>query len=973
MSDSNSPYPSAHDRAKADEITATLQEIAAENTLALPDAALIAAIAGNSPFLAGILARRPADCLKLMTGDPSKHFEAILKDMVAPRPDGEKMPDLMAVLRDWKSLISFLTAYADISGLWQLDDVTAALSRFADAALTLSLAPLLHDRMRRGELAWPKGGPEPVTPALTETCGYFLLGMGKLGAYELNYSSDIDLIALYDPSRVSYTGRKSISDCFIKITQELVQMMDRRTMHGYVFRTDLRLRPDPGATPVAISVEAAENYYHSMAVNWERSAMIKARPAAGDKTAADAYLGVMSAWVWRRNMDFAALADIAAIKHQINRHYGTSGVRFAGYNVKLGHGGIREIEFFAQINQLLFAGRHPRLRVRGTLDALDALATDGLIEPKVHKDLSESYLVLRTLEHRIQMVADEQTHQIPEDEAGQDRLATFMGLADRNALKAEVLRHSDRVSAHYDALLPEDEPSEGGFSERDLKSKLEDMSFDDPAASAAMIEGWRRGRHRALRTERAKHLLDQMLPGLLQAFAKTDKPSAALTRFDAFIAQQPAGVQLFSLLHANPSLFQLLARVMGLAPALADTLAKKPALWDAVLEPHFFDPIEDEDTLAEMLRSMLRTASDYQDMLDYVRRFVAELRFRIGVQLLESLSDLRESGESMTRVADVTLKVLVPEVEKEFARRHGSFPGGGICLLGMGKYGGRELTQTSDLDMVFLYHVEDMNSMSDGEKPLGPSQYFSRLVQHIITAITALTPEGRLFEVDTRLRPSGHQGPLVVTLKTFADYYSSAAWTWEHMALTRARIIIAPEALKDALTNTIRSVLTSPRDADNLLLSVHDMRLKVDGQFGTQNPWAIKYVRGGLVDIEFICQYLMLREGHKAPDIFHAEISKTIERLRALDILPEADTRLMAASHFLLQNVQSLLRLSLGSSPRSEEQIPEGLRTTLCRATHTENFEALKETVLRQEAMLYSLYKRVIEEPARALLDARKE
>ncbi|MCJ9428958.1 bifunctional [glutamine synthetase] adenylyltransferase/[glutamine synthetase]-adenylyl-L-tyrosine phosphorylase [Kordiimonas sp. A6E486] len=939
----------------------------------MPEAALIAALAGNSPFLAGIMQRHPADCLTLMAGDPTDLFEVLIKDMTAPRPDGEKMPDLMAVLRNLKTRVSFLTAYADISGRWQFDDVTTALSRFADAALTLSLAHLLHDRMQRGDLAWPKGEPEPVTPALTENCGYFLLGMGKLGAYELNYSSDIDLIALYDASRVTYSGRKSVSDCFIKITQDLVQMMDRRTMHGYVFRTDLRLRPDPGATPVAISVEAAENYYHSMAVNWERSAMIKARPSAGDKAAAEAYLGFMSSWIWRRNMDFAALADIAAIKHQINRHYGTSGVRFAGYNVKLGHGGIREIEFFAQINQLLFAGRHPRLRIRGTLDALDALATDGLIEPKVHKDLSESYVFLRTLEHRIQMVADEQTHQIPEDEAGQDRLATFMGLADRGALKAEVLRHSDRVSAHYDALLPEDETSESGFNEQDLESNLAEMKFDDPASSAGVIEGWRRGRHRALRTERAKHLLDQMLPGLLEAFAKTDKPSAALMRFDSFIAQQPAGVQLFSLLHANPSLFQLLAHVMGLAPALADTLAKKPALWDAVLEPHFFDPIEDEDTLADMLRSMLHTANDYQDMLDYVRRFVAELRFRIGVQLLESLSDVREAGEAMTRVADVTLKVLVPEVEKEFARRHGRFPGGGICLLGMGKYGGRELTQTSDLDMVFLYHVEDMNSMSDGDKPLGPSQYFSRLGQHIITAITALTPEGRLFEVDTRLRPSGHQGPLVVTLKTFTDYYSSAAWTWEHMALTRARIIIAPDALRDALTDTIRSVLTSPRDADDLLLSVHDMRLKVEAQFGTKNPWAIKYVRGGLVDIEFICQYLMLREGHKTPGIFHPEISETIKRLRAKKVLPEADTELMASAHFLLQNVQSLLRLSLGSSPRSEEQIPEGLRTALCRATHTEDFGALKETVLRQEARLYSLYKRVIEEPAYALLKARTE
>lgn len=929
-------------------------------------------MAGNSPFLAAIMRRRPKECLALLHGTPDQHLESILADMRSARPEGEKTQDLMAVLRNWKTDLAFLTAAADIAGTWSLEQVTAALSHFADAAMTLALAHLLHDRMTRGDLAWPNGAPEPASPALCASSGYFLLGMGKLGAFELNYSSDIDIIALYDTARVRYTGRKSISDCFIKITQELVQIMEQRTMHGYVFRTDLRLRPDPGATSVAISVEAAENYYHSMAVNWERSAMIKARPCAGDMKAAASYLNVMNSWVWRRNMDFAALADIAAIKNQINRHYGTGGVHFAGYNVKLGHGGIREIEFFAQINQLLYAGRHPRLRICGTLDALEVLVTDKLIEPKVFRDLSESYVFLRTLEHRIQMVEDEQTHSIPEDETGQDRIATFMRFANRDALKEEVLRHSDRVSAHYDALLPEDDSGTAdGFSEHGLTDKLADMGFDDAAGSAALIDGWRRGRHRALRTERAKRLLEQMLPGLLAAFSGTHRPSAALNRFDAFIAQLPAGVQLFSLLHANPSLFDLLARVMGLAPALADTLAKKPALWDAVLEPHFFGPLEDEDSLTDDLQAMLAGAGDYQDILDYVRRFVAENRFRIGVQLLESLADVRESGEAMTRVADVTLRTLVPAVEAEFAKKHGRFDGGGICLLGMGKYGGRELTQTSDLDMVFLYHVEDMNSQSDGEKPLSPSQYFSRLGQHIITAITALTPEGRLFEVDTRLRPSGNQGPLVVTLKTFMDYYSDAAWTWEHMALTRARIIIAPDAIRAPLARAIRNVLTSPRKEDDLLVSVHDMRLKMNQQFGTDNPWSIKFVRGGLVDIEFICQYLMLREGNREPGIFHPEIAETIERMARQSVLAPAEAKILGTAHTLLQNCQSLLRLCLGGSPTGDEAIPDGLRTVLCRATGAASFDALKDEILRTEAGVYSLFQNMIEGPATEILAAR--
>ncbi len=691
----------------------------------------------------------------------------------------------MAYLREKKNVLSLLAASADVAGWWSLEEVTAALSRFADAALGLALAHLLHIRMRRGELAGPNGKPEPASPALLKNCGFFLLGMGKLGAFELNYSSDIDLIALYDPVRVRYTGNKSVGQCFVKITQDLVQIMEQRTMHGYVFRTDLRLRPDPGATPVAISVDAAISYYHSMAVNWERSAMIKARTVAGDQAAGSDYLETMSRWVWRRNMDFAALRDIAAIKNQINRHYGQTQMLFEGYDVKLGQGGIREIEFYAQVNQLLYAGRHPRLRIRGTLDALDVLVSEQLITPKVHKDLLAAYRFLRTLEHRIQMVDDAQTHQIPEDETALNRLAIFMGFGSPAALEAALRMHSEKVSHHYDALLPDETQTIGkGVTARPIfASTLAGLGFSDSENAAALIEGWRRGRYRALRTERAKGLLEQILHGLLEAFGETHQPNSALMRFDKFISQLPGGVQLFSLLQANPSLFGLLARVIGLAPALAETLAKKPALWDAVLEPDFFAPLEDEATLTDQLQHLISNAGDFQDVLDLVRRFVAENRFRVGVQLLEALADVEESGEAMTRLADVAFKALVPAVEGEFARKHGRFEGGGIAVIAIGKYGGRN-RPASDLDIVFLYHVPDRTAESDGEKPLSPSLYFSRLGQHIITAITALTPEGRLFEVDTRLRPSGSQGSACGDPANLCRLLHPVPWTREHMALT---------------------------------------------------------------------------------------------------------------------------------------------------------------------------------------------
>lgn len=972
MSKQSLSFPAPYHKDKADEIWAMVvgnEKRLDENT---ETRALALALFGHSHFLSSIARRQPHLAANYLSGEPDQNFDKILRCLSKPRPEGEKTEDMMTFLREKKAAAAFLIAAADIAGWWTLEQVTIALSQFADAALELSLAHLLHQRMRTGELPWPKGDQEPVSPALSRNSGYFILGMGKLGAFELNYSSDIDLIVLYDPERTTYNGTKSLQNCFVKLTQDLVQIMEARTMYGYVFRTDLRLRPDPGATPVALSVGAAENYYHSMAVNWERSAMIKARVVAGDQTAGAAYLDTMARWVWRKNMDFAALNDIAAIKNQINHHYRQSPTAFRGFDVKLGYGGIREIEFFAQINQLLHAGRHPNLRVRGTLDALDVLAMDQLIDGKTHKRLSSGYRFLRTLEHRIQMVDDQQTHTIPEDDEGFARLVSFMGYADTENFKVALKSHTDEISKIYDGLLPDEEGTgKDGYSETELPETLANLGFSDVSGAVSIIEAWRRGRYRALRTERAKRLLEVILPGLLEAFSKTHNASSALTRFDKFISQLPGGVQLFSLLQSNPTLFRLLARVMGLAPALAETLAKKPDLWDAVLEPDFYAPLEAEKDLRAKLEVLIKSARDYQDILDIVRRFVAEHRFRIGVQLLESLASVKESGDAQTRLADVTLKALVPQVEDEFALKHGRFPGGGISIVAMGKYGGGELTHTSDLDIVFLYHVPDMDMMSNGPKPLMPSQYFSRLGQHIITAITALTPEGRLYEVDTRLRPSGSQGPLVVTLKTFSDYYTGSAWTWEHMALTRARIILGPPEERQLLETTITNVLTAPRDGTELLRAVNDMRGKLFQQFGTDNPWAIKHTRGGLVDMEFICQYLMLREGNRHPGMFHPQLQESIKRLAAAGALLPQQADMLSEAHQFLQQVQSLLRLCLGGSPTDDTAIPEGLRSTLCHATGCKTFDAVKDKVRARETAIYRLFQDVIEEPANNLAETQ--
>ena len=953
--------PIAYDKDKAVEIWADLESYF-KNDRSAPSARLLSdAIFGNSPYLAQSATRMPEFTARILRGNPSEHFNQIIDALSAPRPIGEKTEDLMHLLRIAKSEIALLTAVADIAGWWSLYDVTHALTKFADYAVTVALSHLMHEAMTKGDIPWPNGAPEPVTNALTQKSGYFVLGMGKHGAAELNYSSDIDLIIFFDPDRTEYLGRGSLSECYIKITQKLVQILDQRTMHGYVFRTDLRLRPDPGATPIAINVSAAENYYHAMAVNWERSAMIKARIIAGDFTAGDTFMKMINQWVWRRSMDYAALKDIAAIKNQINRHYGQNEITFEGFDVKLGQGGIREIEFFAQVNQLLFGGRHPSLQVKQTIQALENMVIEGLIDSKTLNDLDKAYEFWRTLEHRLQMINDEQTHTLPTDQIALHRIANFMGFERIEDLKSIISHHAQIVKIHYDSLLPDVESGlASGFQESELLTTLTSLGFQNAGSIRTLIEGWRRGRYRALRTKRAKGLLDSMLPTLLKAFADMDKPDEALMKFDSFLSKLPAGVQLFSMLQANPNLFKLLARIMGLAPALADTLSKSPDLWENVLEPGFYAPVEDLDTLATDLRNVFARAEDYQDVLASVRHFVSDYKFRIGVHLLESIASVSECGEAMTRLADVSIQCLVPETTKEFARRHGSFPDGGIAILAMGKYGGYELTHTSDLDIVFLYDCVDMHSHSNGKKPLPPSQYFSRLGQNIITAITALTPEGRLFEVDTRLRPSGNQGPLVVTLNTFQDYYKSSAWTWEHMALTRARPIVAADVLVGPINDAIRSVLTAERDPHALKTAVSEMRQKLYQQFGSENIWSIKHTRGGLVDMEFICQYLMLREGNQHPQIFNPSLSISIDNLCHVNALSPQQASTMHAAHHFQQKIQSLLRLSLGASPSNASGIPYGLRDILQEATDCADFETLLKTLTQHQTNIYSLFQTML-------------
>lgn len=918
----------------------------------------------HSPYLTSLVRRYPQNTIRMLTSGLDATLEAIFEVLSLPR-NAEETDDLFCnFLREQKNLAALLIALGDLTESWELQKTTASLTRLARATLEASIARALRNRMNNGDLPWPSGctNDSPIHIGHNAESGFFVLALGKMGASELNYSSDIDLIALYEAEKIEYIGRKSIADCFIKVTQDVVRYMDLRTFEGYVFRVDLRLRPDPGATPVALPVDAALGYYHSIAANWERSAMIKASFAAGDPSSASQYLQELESWVWRKNMDFEALKDIGAIKNQINRHFEVTDARFAGFDVKLGLGGIREIEFYAQVNQLLHAGRNPSLRTQATVETLKELSRLGLAPEPVTLDLINAYKYLRVVEHRIQMVNDEQTHSIPADDVAVDRLSQFLGYNSVSDFERDILSITETVKNHYDAFLPN--AGEGGTSVSDeqLDQWLDRCDFNDKKSAYETISAWKYGRYRSLKTARARTLLNQCLPELLSAFSKAHSPDSALVRFDTFLAQLPAGVQLFSLLQANPTLLGLLARVISLAPALANMLAKNTGLWDLVLGRHFFAPPLSIEALREELKTQLSTARDYQDVLDIVRRFAAEQKFRTGVLLLEGIASVSEIGDALSDMADVILSELVPVVESDFAQKHGTFAGNnsGLSILALGKYGGRELTHTSDLDIIFIYDGDLNAAFSDGAKPLSPNVYYTRLAQHIITAITALTPEGRLFEVDTRLRPSGNQGPLAVSANSFEEYYRDGAWVWEFMALMRGRVVYGTSDLAKKISKIAFQALSRGPQRDNMVQDVLEIREKLATQFTKATIWDVKQVRGGLVDIEFVCQFLALKNRQELKVSSLQSTGDCIQQLFEVGAFSEQNFQQLMNAFMLQRTLQALIRLCLESTPASADQIPEGLVQVILENTYFDNTHALESGLRTAQEDVKQLFDTVL-------------
>jgi glutamate-ammonia-ligase adenylyltransferase len=776
--------------------------------------------------------------------------------------------------------------------------------------------------------------------------GFAALALGKHGSRELNYSSDIDPIFLFDPATLPHRPREEPAEAAVRISRRIVELLQNRDAGGYVLRVDLRLRPSPEATPLALPVEAAISYYESSALPWERAAFIRARAAAGDIALGESFLADLRPFVWRRGLDFGAIREIRGISRRIRDHHAQGQQLGPGYDIKRGRGGIREVEFFAQIHQLIHGGREVALRTPATLDALAALAEAGRIEPEEAQLLAAAYRLHRTIEHRLQMIEDEQTHRLPRDPAALDNVAALHGLADGPSLVALLAPHVDAVGRTYDSL-DSDQPAGLSRDPALLEEALSAAGFADTAAARARIEAWRSGTFRSLRTAAARDALEAVLPRLIAGIGEAQDPNAALNRFDGIVAQLPSAINLFRLLEAQPLLGRIIADVLVQAPTLAEALARRAELIDGLIDATAFDPAPDVPTLsAEFGRG--EAGDDYQMLLDRVRARVGERRFALGVQLIEAASDPVDVASGYARVAEAALDTLARATIAEFEAAHGRIPQGELVILALGRLGGGALTHASDLDLVYLFTGHFM-AESDGRRPLGATHYFNRLAARVSAALSVPTASGPLYEIDTRLRPSGAQGLLAVSVESFAEYQRSSAWTWEHMALARARPVFGSAPARAVVTEIIDETLRRPRDAAVLIADAVKMRGDITRHKPPAGPFDVKLIDGGLVDAEFCVHVLQLRHGIGLDPRLDMAIAALVE---AGQIAPE-----MADANRLLTRMLVTLRLV---SPAGGEPAPAS-RALVARAAGVADWTALEDAYAEARAIVSAEWRRIAE------------
>lgn len=844
--------------------------------------------------------------------------EAIETVRILPKLGQKPIEEAMRVLRRAKQATHLSLAGEDLSGTLDVMDVTLVLTELACECVDTALKVALAHHGLSGD-------------------GIFAIALGKMGAFELNYSSDIDFCIFYDPDLFD-GGERSPGEAAQRVARDIVRMFDDITEDGYVFRTDLRLRPDPSSTPLAVSTAMAEVYYESVGQNWERMVWIKARPAAGDIAAAKRFLKGMEPYVWRRNLDYWAIGDIQAIKRMINTKAKAREFSIPNPDIKLGPGGIREIEFFVQTQQLILGGRRPELRDNTTLGAMEALRAGGVVEDETARDLTEAYRQLRNVEHRIQMRNDEQTHTLPKDPEAREVVAFLSGYGNLEEFDRDVLETRRIVQSAYDALFAAEdraagETRSGNFvftgvdDDPGTVETLRGLGFSDPSAAIETIRSWHRGRVPATRTARGRELLTAILPRLLEDMGKTGEADEAFRWFSRFFGGLSSGVQTLAMLLAEPDLLDDLVATLALAPRLAEILSRRPDLLESLVSGQA--PVRPE----------IGPDTSFDSALDAWRRYHRDQHFLTGHRLLHGLIPAKDAAEYWTALADDTIREMAAAAKWETERRNGP-QHGSWGVFAMGKLGGKELTAGSDLDILVIYDAD----------PLEAQTWYTRFTQRLITALTAPTAEGALYEVDMRLRPSGRAGPVAVSLPAFTSYQHKDAWTWEHMALTRLRPVAGDEALGQTVMDIAFDAITerAKTNAEAIPADITDMRQRLYREKPGKGLWDLKTAEGGLIDVEFVVQQDMLLGGRG--EAICASTQDAIER-SSFNI---EERLLLTEGLRLLQALQQVQRVAIGTETRSDV-MPAGLRDRLCRAVEAGTFRDLETELSSTKSRLHQL------------------
>jgi glutamate-ammonia-ligase adenylyltransferase len=900
----------------------------------------LAPVFAASPYLAALATRAPERLHRVLRDRPETRLDALLRATAKlGSPEAHAASEVIeARLRELKAEIHLLTALADLGKAWDLGAVTGALSRFADLAVACAVTVAAREAHATGRLARLGEGDEGPIP------GLFAIAMGKHGAFELNYSSDIDISFFYEPDALPLAPRVESAAFANRFVDRVSEVLQRRTPDGYVFRVDLRLRPDPSSTPPAAPVPAAMHYYQTVGQNWERAAFIKARALAGDLPLAEAFLAELQPFIWRRNLDFAAIADIHAIKRQIHVFKTDDRLTARGADLKLGRGGIREIEFYVQTQQLILGGRQRTLRSPRTLDALQALAATGHVREAAAVDMADAYRTLRALEHRVQMLADEQTHRLPEADADRRRVAALSGFAALRSFDAGVGRVLRSVNRRYGELFAGEETLSSRFGsliftgvedDEETLETLRRMGFKRGGAVSQAIRLWHHGHIAATRTERGREVFTRLAPRLLEAAAATGAPDEAFARFADFFTGISLGVQVQSMFLAQPRLLELVVRVMAFAPRFARTLARQPAALDALLDPTFFGELTPPPDLA----ARLDAAPGFEAAMDEARRLHAEATFRIAVQVLGGVASAEAAGHAFADLAEALVSGLAQAALVEVERIAGAFDGE-VAVIALGKCGSREMTARSDLDLMTLYRPHSPHAES-AVKGWSASTFYARFTQRLVAALSAPTAAGTLYEVDLQLRPSGTAGPVAVSAAAFESYYDREAETWELLALSRARVAWAssPDFARQAAA-AIEEALRRPRGASGTARDVLDMRALMAAERPPQGYWDLKLGEGGLVDIEFTAQHLQLIHAAEGGPL-RQNTGEALEALAAADPAHAAMLESVLRAWRLQQHLSQLLKIALddGQSPEDE---PPAFRTLLAKAGGARTFSALK-------------------------------